>query len=149
MPSGSGSTAIGSGSAGGSGGGWVRSTRKSSDCAGSGGAARRPWKVSGGGALSPRRAARSAAARARSSGLRSEFVECRRGTYCLVIVTGRAVGRAATGSALFGREQQRDGLAGVVTDQRELAVDGHHQALRVHVGRLERDRLELARRPSA
>ena len=97
-------------------------------------------------AVSPRRAARSAAARARSSGLRSGDLEWRRGTCCPRIVAGRAVGCAETGSALVGREQQRDGLAAVVADHAQLAVDGDHQALRVHVGRLEGHRFELAGR---
>src|SRR4051794_25232751 len=142
--SGSDSSAVGgsgSGSGAGAGAGVVRSTRNgSSDGAGSGGAVRRARNVSGGGgAASPFRAARSAAARARSSGLRSGGVELRRGTRCPVIVAGEAVGRAlplplvGSGSALAGRQQERGRLAVIAADERQLAVHGHHQALRVHV----------------
>ncbi len=68
--------------AGSTGSGRARSTRNGSSLlgAGSGGCASRAMNVSGGGAFSPRRAARSAAARARSSGVRSGGVGSRRGT---------------------------------------------------------------------
>ena len=82
------------GSGSGSGSGRARSTRKGSSLgsgSGSGGRALRARNVSGGGAVSPRRAARSAAARARSSGLRSGFVGWRRGTCCFPIVAGQPV----------------------------------------------------------
>src|SRR4051812_13784335 len=133
------------GSGSGSGSGRARSTRNGSSlgAAGSGGCALRAENVSGGGAFSPRRAARSAAARARSSGLRSGGVGWRRGTCCVRIVTAEAVGRAEP-SALGGREEDGSGLAGLVAHERQLAVDGHHQALRVHVGGLELDRLDVA-----